>query len=149
MILEAVGFQDQILTAIGGLRLLHFNATDTWVESIDIDPRRLAELERSLLLVYSGAMRDSHGMAGKRVAKVEANRRALEALTADALEGAALLRGVDRLEAIGELLHATWQRKRSLHPEISSPVIDAIYARARELGAIGGKLLGAGGGGFL
>ena len=150
VIREAVGCQDQIFAAVGGLRFITFDVTQTQVETVSIPEDRLAELENSLVLVYSGSMRDAHLMAAQQVARVKQNTRLLLELQRQAHTGHMILTDPHfPLLGIGKLLDHTWWLKRELHPEISNPEIDALYHRGIRLGAVGGKLLGAGGGGFF
>ena len=150
MIGETVGYQDQIFAATGGVLHITFHPDGSaTMQRVNASPARLQELADSLLLVYSGSMRDAHVMAAKQVARVGDNSSYLERLTALADAGRVVLEGDGDLADIGALLDVGWKLKRSLTPDISSPTIDALYARGIECGAIGGKLLGAGGGGFM
>lgn len=149
MVPEAVGMQDQIFAALGGINYVRFGA-ETQVRRIELPPERLKALERALVLVYSGAMRDAHAMAQKQIDRIPRNEEWLSSLAHMAAEGTrALSNEREPLAYIGHLLNSAWEAKRKLHPEISSPAIDALYAKGRILGALGGKLLGAGGGGFV
>ena len=148
MIPEAVGFQDQIFAAMGGINYITFG-TAFEVQRIEMPLARIIELEQSLVLVYCGTMRDTHAMAEKQIEAIPRNGTYLRALSESATLAREGLLGAEPLSAIGEMLHEAWLLKRQLHPEISSPAIDALYARGRAAGAIGGKLVGAGGGGFM
>lgn len=145
---EAGGFQDQIFAAVGGVRLIEFGA-ESRVRSITLSLARARELEQSLVLVYSGAMRDGHAMAAKQLERIDDNASHLYWMTALARSAADVLEGGAPLKSIGAALDNAWQLKRQLHAEISNPVIDALYERGLALGALGGKLCGAGGGGFM
>ena len=146
---EAGGFQDQIFAAVGGIQYIEFGAEST-VTPVLLTSVRSRELEQSLVLVYSGAMRDGHAMAAKQLARLDTNRSLLRELSVMAGEARALLEDPGApLDLVGRMLHATWQLKRELHPEISSTEIDRLYHHGLSLGALGGKLCGAGGGGFL
>jgi len=146
------GKQDQYACAFGGINFIEFHRDSTVVNPLRIKPEVIAELEYSLLFAYVGGVRfSSHIIEGQmsrfaegRAATVEAFGR-LKQLAFDAKQ--ALLLG--RLGRFGELLDAAWQYKRRLADEISNPRIDEIYASARAAGALGGKLSGAGGGGFM
>lgn len=147
--LEAGGFQDQIFAAVGGVQYIEFGV-DSTVNPISLTPTRRRELEQSLVLVYSGTMRDGHAMAAKQLARIETNTRDLRRMSDFAIAARALL--IDEhepLATIGRMLGDAWHVKRDLHPEISTTEIDSLYARGLALGALGGKLCGAGGGGFL
>lgn len=154
---EMVGCQDQIFAAFGGLNHIRFHPVENdnqqapSVERIVLTDSRMRELERSLVLVYSGIMRDAHVMAQKQVGRMglAENQQLLTEMHALTEEAYKALVGSQPLARIGRLLDTGWSMKRGLCPEISSPAIDALYDHALIYGAIGGKLLGAGGGGFM
>jgi D-glycero-alpha-D-manno-heptose-7-phosphate kinase len=147
---ETVGSQDQVMAAFGGLKHVQFHADGRIaVDPVPLPPGRLEELQKHLMLFFTGVARTAAEVARSYVADLEARRRQLEVMRRLVDEGTDLLvSGLD-LRGFGELLHEAWQTKRSLSPEVSSPDLDALYERARATGAIGGKLTGAGGGGFL
>jgi D-glycero-alpha-D-manno-heptose-7-phosphate kinase len=146
------GKQDQFACAFGGINFIEFHKDSTVVNPLRVKPEVIAELEYSLLFAYVGGVHFSSHIienqmsryAQRRAASVEAFDR-LKALAYDAKN--ALLLG--RLGRFGEMLDAAWQAKRVLADDISNPRIDEIYAEARRAGALGGKLSGAGGGGFM
>lgn len=147
---ETVGFQDQIFAAVGGLNFISFDVSGSRVHRINLPIERLLELEQSLVLVYSGNMRDAHLMAQRQVMEIPRKTRELTNLMELALVGRdVLLNSKLPLSSIGSMLHAAWKSKTALCPEVTTPAIDALYERGRACGALGGKLLGAGGGGFL
>ena len=151
VIMEAVGYQDQLFAAFGGLRFIEFRGIDDWrVTSVNVSAERMRNIERSLVLVYSGTMRMAHVMAAKQLTRIQNNESPLREMAAMAREAKVLMEdeGAD-INLIGRMLHAGWQLKRELHPEISSSDIDRLYSHGLSLGALGGKLCGAGGGGFL
>lgn len=145
---ETVGFQDQIFAACGGVNLVRFG-TLTEVVRLSLPAERLAELERSLVLVYSGSMRDAHVMAAKQVERIPHNERLLRMMARQTEVGFETLTSGGPLWPLALTLNAAWELKRELAPEISTPEIDALYERGRRAGALGGKLLGAGGGGYV
>lgn len=154
VIKEAVGWQDQILTALGGLRLIQFHQSSTFTaEHLRPSQIRLKELEESLVLVHTGVSRHAHLMAAKVIQAItesEKTRRQLVFLRQLAADAAEVLSSPStQLSELGLMLHAAWEAKKMTHQEITMPEIDALYARGIHLGAIGGKLLGAGGGGFM
>jgi D-glycero-alpha-D-manno-heptose-7-phosphate kinase len=147
-----IGKQDQYIAAYGGLQFIQFNPD----ESVYVDPiicrsdtRQL--LQERLLMLYTGHTRHTSSILREQRANTErdgARRLSLRHMVALAHDlRAALLR--DDLDAFGEVLHEGWVRKRELASGISNPQIDDWYERARAAGALGGKILGAGGGGFL
>jgi D-glycero-alpha-D-manno-heptose-7-phosphate kinase len=107
------------------------------------------DLESHLLLFYTGIARTASQVAQSFVPHLHDRRRELRILKDMVDESIAILTGRQDIESFGALLHEAWDAKRSLSPQVSSSEIDDIYARARAAGALGGKLIGAGGGGFL
>lgn len=147
---ENVGCQDQVLAAFGGFNVVEFRAEDDFqVQRVALSPARLEELEAHLLLVFTGITRQASGVVAPQLKKVQVNKPLLRRMRAMVDQGHTLLTGGHSLAAFGELLHQAWQAKRSLDDGISSAAIDAVYEQGRAAGAWGGKLLGAGGGGFL
>lgn len=147
---DPVGSQDQVMAAYGGFNHVRFDESGgIVVRPAAVRPERVAELERHLMLFFTGAQRTSAALAREYVAAADKKSDALirmHTLVDEALE---VLRGRSEIAAFGELLHESWQLKRSLGAHISNGEVDAMYAEARRLGAIGGKLSGAGGGGFM
>ncbi len=147
---EHVGSQDQVAAAIGGLNIIHFRQDgDFRVEPLILHPGRKDELERHLMLFFTGFSRIASQIAKSKIENLEKNADEMREIRALVDHGAGLLASSDDIREFGALLHATWMRKRTLAPSISTSAIDAIYESARQEGAIGGKLLGAGGGGFM
>lgn len=147
---EAVGSQDQMMAAYGGLRHLHFQPDGkVTAEPVILPPERLAELQAHLMLFYTGVARTASDVAQSYITRLEDHARQMHLLKALVEESIDILCGSMDLSGFGELLHEAWQAKRSLSPRVSSSEIDALYERARAAGAVGGKLTGAGGGGFL
>lgn len=146
---EAVGCQDQLFAALGGILHIKFEVTGSVVnEMLKLDSK-LAELENSLVLVYTGIMREAHILAARQIKAAPQNATGLTALTALVADGVALLKSNQPLTLLGDLLNTAWYHKRNLCSDITNPHIDALYSRGMWLGASGGKLLGAGGGGFM
>ncbi len=145
---ESVGCQDQILAAYGGLNLVEFSADSTSVIPVPLKAARLEAFESHLMLFYSGIARHASTVAAQQLARLPENRRTLSRMYDMVREGHALLVNAAWRD-FGELLHESWVLKRSLAASVSTGRIDEAYARARHAGAFGGKLLGAGGGGFL
>lgn len=149
---EAVGSQDQVWAAFGGLRVIDFGPgpNDLVVRPVLIPPARIRELEQHLMLVFTGIQRQASVVAAEQIAATPTKVRELsimQQLVEAALQ--VLCRSKAPMVALGALLHESWELKRSLTPHISTPEIDAIYQRALRAGAAGGKLGGAGSGGFL
>jgi D-glycero-alpha-D-manno-heptose-7-phosphate kinase len=146
------GMQDQYAATFGGFNFIEFNKDSVVVNPLRIDPHVLNELEYHLILCYTGKTRLSANILNTQVdAYVQKQEDVvnaldeLKALTIDMKN--ALLQG--KLNDFGELLHVAWDQKKKLAKQITNPHIDELYAAARGLGALGGKILGAGGGGYL
>ena len=147
-----VGKQDQYAAAFGGLNCITFSAGGVTVVPLEIPELTLQTLERRLMLFFTGSSRQSSNILRYQKQKGEqGDERVIKRLLAIkdlALEIRWALEGGD-LDAFGELLHSSWVQKRSLAPNISNDTINEVYEAARSKGAIGGKITGAGGGGFL
>jgi len=147
---EHVGCQDQVIAAHGGLCRLDFSPN--WkigVIPIIVSPERLEYFQSHLMLFFTGFSRSASEIAKEQIKRTKERKSELQALYQMVNEGISLLVCQGSLDDFGRLLHESWTIKRRLTSKISSPVIDEIYDSARKAGAIGGKLLGAGGGGFL
>ena len=146
---KPIGKQDQYIAALGGLRKIVFHPNEeVSSEPIKIPGKTLRALSRSLLLFYTGITRSADPILREQQSntrsKMETLRRMKEMATELEQE---LIRG--NIEALGEMLHRGWCYKRELARGITNPTIDEIYEVARRGGALGGKITGAGGGGFL
>ena len=147
---ETVGVQDQIFAAFGGFNFLEFKKDGTFrVEPLMVPKGRLEELNGSLMLFYTGLRRTASEVAASYVADIGARTRQLNRMRQMVDEGMSILSGTGSLDAFGDLLDEAWRLKRSLSGVVSNSQVDEVYAEARRAGARGGKLLGAGGGGFL
>lgn len=147
---ENVGSQDQVQVAFGGLNRIYFeNGGGFRVEPLGLGPERAEELERHLLLFFTGFSRNASDIAGKQIGNVGTKKKELSEIQAMAGRGAEILSGGEDILEFGRLLHASWLLKRTLSDSITTPAIDAMYEAARSAGAAGGKLIGAGGGGFV
>ena len=147
---ENVGCQDQTLAAVGGLNYVEFRRVDDIVvRRVAISPDRLAELNAHLLLVFTNITRRASDVVQGQLKRVEQNRETLRAMRGMVDRGHDILTGAGSLAAFGELLHEGWLAKQTLASDVTNEHINKMYRVARDNGAIGGKLLGAGGGGFL
>lgn len=146
---ESGGVQDQIAAAFGGLNRINFNADGYEVNPIIISPERKQQLNRNLMLFFTGFSRFSSDIqVGTQKAMVDKQAQLLEMLSlVDDAEK--VLTSKSDLNEFGRLLDYTWKLKRGISSGISTDSIDGLYTRGMEAGALGGKLLGAGGGGFL
>ena len=147
---EPIGKQDQYAAAYGGLNLIRFNEDDTvFVDPIICPPERRRTLFDNLQFFYTGGTRSASAILKQQQKSTSARMDFLTRMRAQADEIREVLIDGRDLDIFGELLHAGWQLKRQITGGISNSEIDGWYEKAREAGAIGGKLLGAGGGGFL
>ena len=146
---ESGGVQDQIAASFGGLNRINFNADGYEVNPIIIAPERKQQLNRNLMLFFTGFSRFSSDIqVGTQKAMVDKQAQLLEMLSlVDDAEK--VLTSKSDLNEFGRLLDYTWKLKRGISSGISTDSIDGLYAKGMEAGALGGKLLGAGGGGFL
>ena len=147
---ESGGVQDQIAAAFGGMNRIDFDADGYRVNPIIISPERKAQLNENLLLFFTGFSRFSSSVQ-------EGTKKAMRDKTAELREMYELVDEAEHiledrqtdLDEFGRLLHHTWELKRGIAGGISTDSIDGMYQKGMEAGALGGKLLGAGGGGFL
>ncbi len=147
---ETVGSQDQVATAFGGLNHIRFLPSgEISVRPIIMSADRVSELNSSLMLFYTGIKRTASGVASTYVEDIEDRRRSMRILQDLVEEGLAVLSTGADLQYFGELLHEAWLVKRDLSGRVTNDRVDGIYADALAAGAVGGKLLGAGGGGFM
>jgi D-glycero-alpha-D-manno-heptose-7-phosphate kinase len=147
---ETVGSQDQVIAAYGGLRHVQFHPDgDIAVNPLVLPSERVAELKAHLMLFYTGIARTAADVARSYVQGIETRRRQLRIVKELVDESLDILASGTDIRAFGDLLHEAWQTKRSLSAKVSNPEVDDLYDRARSAGAIGGKLTGAGGGGFF
>jgi len=146
---EIGGVQDQIIAAYGGTCLIRFDRTLKFsVSQIPLPRERIQELQDHMLLLYTGIQRESYSVMSQRVKETSSNGDLLCEMSRLAEAGAEILADGVPIIRFGELLHETWLLKRQL-ANVSLPVIDEAYEIGRREGAAGGKLLGAGQGGFL
>lgn len=147
---ENVGCQDQVITAFGGLQRIDFDQSgDIHVTPIVISPERLAELQAHTLLYFTGFSRIASEIVKEQLQRLPEKTSELLRMREMVDESIGLLLGKGSLDGFGLLLNESWGLKRSLSSKISSPAIDEIYEAAKSAGALGGKLIGAGGGGFM
>jgi D-glycero-alpha-D-manno-heptose-7-phosphate kinase len=148
---EPIGKQDQFGCAVGGLKFIEFLPDDEVVVTpLHLTPELKRRLEDALVLVYVGGNRSASQVLRQQASAV-AEDRSLENVLQTMADQARTLRFEiqENPDVLGEYLHEGWERKKRLSTSVSSSVIDDVYAKARAAGAVGGKLLGAGGAGFL
>ncbi len=146
---ECVGCQDQVLAAYGGLNYVEFGGTSHLrVTKVALPEESIANFQNHLLLFFTGFSRMASEIAKHQVKNIPKKRQDFSELCQMAKDGLRCLNAQDWI-GIGKLLDAGWAIKRQLSKKITTPRIDEIYAVAKKAGALGGKLLGAGGGGFV
>lgn len=145
---EAGGVQDQIAAAFGGFNRINFSENGYDVIPLDVSPEKLSELEGNLLLMFTGFTHFSAKIASAQQKNIDASLSQLHEMKAmtDEAEKSIVSGNVDDF---GRMLNKTWGLKRTLSDRITTDAIDTIYSKALKFGAFGGKLLGAGGGGFM
>lgn len=147
---ESVGCQDQVFASFGGLCRVDFlRNDDIHVTPVILSRDRLQEFQSHLLLYFTGFSRTASDIAFEQIEVTKDRKRELSTMYQMVEEGISILTQRGDLNDFGSLLHEAWKVKRSLTPRISSPLIDEVYETALRAGVTGGKLLGAGGGGFL
>ena len=148
---ETVGYQDQIASAYGGLNRINFYRDESYsVEPVLIDTKKLKLLENNLLLFFTGFSRFASNIAREQEKNIKQNNQHLMKIKSLVDDAEIILTNKNKkLDDFGLLLNEGWNLKRSLSEAISNDIIDSIYLKAIKAGAIGGKILGAGGGGFI
>src|SRR3989344_230144 len=150
LIKENVGSQDQTIAAFGGLNRIDFNRNQKIsVTPINLSPNRLDDFQNHLLLFFTDFSRKASDIEAEKLKNFKNKTNELKAMTAMVKEGVGILKSHKDLNDFGKLLNESWKLKRSLASIVSTSKIDAIYETGIKAGAIGGKLLGAGGGGFM
>ncbi len=147
---EAVGSQDQVLAAYGGFNHISFlPGGEISVTPMTLSHERTRELNAHLMLLYTGIKRTASEVAESYVHDLGAKENQLQGLSQLVNEAISILTGSRDISEFGKLLHESWQAKRSLSSRVSNPYVEELYQQAQSAGALGGKLMGAGGGGFL
>ena len=151
IIKENVGSQDQIAAAYGGLNHITFDQNGTFdVNKIVIPENRMKELNSNLILLYTGVSRIASEVAEDKIKNLESRFKELTLIRSFVKEGIQILQNENiNIEEFGKLLKLSWENKRKLSKKISTDLIDHIFQTCFSNGAIGGKVLGAGGGGFI
>ena len=147
---ETVGSQDQIAASYGGFNIINFKKNGSFkVENLIKDDAELERLSENLLLVYTGLSRTANWIAKSYINKLNTSRKdSLDKIVKQTKLAKNLFLAKD-YDSIGSLLHEAWMEKKLLSNKVSNNYIDSIYNNGLKNGALGGKLLGAGGGGFI
>jgi D-glycero-alpha-D-manno-heptose-7-phosphate kinase len=146
---KPIGVQDQYIAAYGGLRFMEFPPSGAVVcERLELAPDLQRRLTENLLLFYTGTTRLAASILDEQQRNINDRRAVLREMKAMAYAARTELQA-GHLDAFGSLLDASWQLKKQLAKSISNGQLEAIYQAARQAGALGGKIAGAGGGGFI
>lgn len=146
---KPIGIQDQYIAAYGGLRFMRFEQDGTVSQKrIYLGSRLQNKLDENLLLFYTGITRQASDILTEQKANIKSRRAVLGEMKQLAEEATICLEG-GQIDELGPLLHESWKLKRQLASKVSNSGLDEIYQIARAAGATGGKITGAGGGGFL
>lgn len=147
---ENVGSQDQVSAAFGGFNRIIFRRDDCFeLHPVIMSLERLQSLQSYLMLYFTGFSRFASAIAAQQIKNTPHKKAELSRMHEMVDEAIQILIGNYDLVDFGKLMHESWMLKRDLSDQISNPKIDQLYGSARRAGAIGGKLLGAGGGGFM
>jgi D-glycero-alpha-D-manno-heptose-7-phosphate kinase len=147
---EPIGKQDQYIAAYGGLQFLRFNQDGTvFVDPVTCRKETYRDLNRRLLIFFTGITRNARDVLSRQRSNTKDRLPVLRKLCGIASQLRDVLISGRELHEFGRLLHEAWETKKSLELSITNPSVDRIYERGLRAGALGGKLLGAGGGGFL
>ncbi|RLF51318.1 MAG: kinase [Thermoplasmata archaeon] len=151
MIKENVGSQDQVTAAFGGFNKIEFDGDQEFrVQPITLSKEKFQLLQDHMMLFFTGFSRIASNIAKEQIKKTPKKNKELRRMAEMVDEAINILNDSDTdLTDFGRLLHENWMIKRKLTDKISTPMIDKIYNDAIKAGALGGKLLGAGGGGFI
>ena len=145
---EAGGVQDQLAASFGGFNIIHFDKDNYRIEPLDISDDTKENLNKNLLLAFTGFTHFSGEIAAVQQKNISSTISQLDEMKSLVYESSALLKKGE-LDNFGKLLDYTWELKKSLSQSITNNSIDTLYQKAKNYGALGGKLIGAGGGGFM
>lgn len=146
---ENVGSQDQIACAIGGLNYIKFGGQKEWVhEPISISNLKKLELESRMILIYTGVHRSSSDVQANLLIDLNKKTKTMQRTIELARECKEVLLSNTNLDEIGEMLVESWSLKKAMNSNAITPALDEIWVKSQRAGALGGKVLGAGGGGF-
>lgn len=147
---EHVGSQDQVAVAFGGLnRIVFYHDHNFRIDPMTLPRQRILKLQEHLMLVFTGFSRFASEIAAEQVRNTAKKKSELKQLRDFVDRAVEILNSESDLAAFGRLMHESWMLKKRLSSRITNPTIEAMYEKARAAGALGGKVLGAGGGGFM
>ncbi|MFH1666803.1 MAG: kinase [Elusimicrobiota bacterium] len=147
---ENVGSQDQVAVAHGGFnKIIFHNDHNFRVESITLQKEKITQLQSHLMLVFTGFSRFASEIAAEQIKNTPKREKELNIMRQMVDKAIEILNSERDIVEFGQLLHESWQIKKNISPKVSNSEVDCLYDNALKHGAIGGKLLGAGGGGFM
>lgn len=147
---EAVGCQDQVFAAMGGINLIEFlDINDIRINRLPISKNRIQELNESIMMFFTGIRRRANDIEERKINNIPSISPSLLELRKLVDKGYEILTSSRSLDEFGRLLHEGWEIKRTLDRAVSNEIVDTMYKAALDAGAAGGKICGAGGGGFL
>lgn len=147
---EVVGLQDQISTAFGGFNLIQFRRDKKYsIKKINLKKKTLNKLNKNLFLLFTGLDRKANIIAKSYIKTLNNKNYSNLKFIMDSVDKAVMYLKNNQLDDFGSLLHETWLYKKQLSNSVTNPIINDFYERAMRNGALGGKILGAGGGGFM
>jgi len=145
-----VGSQDQVAVAHGGFNRIYFHNDHNFrVEAVTLHKNRIKQLQDHLMLVFSGFSRYASEIAIDQIKNTPQKEKELNFMRSLVDKAVHILNSNKNILEFGEILHESWEVKKQLSNKISNPNVDSLYKKALKHGALGGKLLGAGGGGFM
>ena len=146
---EHVGSQDQMWASYGGMNFINFNKKNINIKKLSISKNNKKKLSNNLILFFTGKARFSGQIEKNKTSRIEKNLATLEEMKNYVFYCKKILEKGSSLDEFGELLDNYWNLKKKLSKDVSNNFIDEIYEEAKISGAIGGKIIGAGGGGFI
>ena len=146
---EPIGKQDQYAAAYGGFNAFYFTSTATRVKPIAIPQHTIYDLQHNLFLFNTGQTRRTSDILGEQVSNFKEGKFTITKSLVELAKTSIKLLQANKLDDFGSLLDTSWVLKKSLTSSVSTPYIDEMYEQALNGGALGGKILGAGGGGYL
>jgi D-glycero-alpha-D-manno-heptose-7-phosphate kinase len=146
---ESVGCQDQTLAVYGGFNFVSFDKKKIKVKKIKISDKYLKKLENNLFLIYTNNSRYASKIEKKKIFRIEQKKQSYMQIKEMTLKALNIMEKGKNIDLIGHLLRDYWEIKKKLSNEVTHKKIDEIYKKGLKAGALGGKILGAGGGGFM
>lgn len=146
---ETVGTQDQIACSLGGMNFIDFGPGETWnVEKLNLQPKYLEDIENRIVLLYSGIDRLSSDISKSLLNNLDSKLAVMIRTQELAFKCKEIFKSEGDLSLIGPMLNESWELKKAMNPAAVTPLLEDFFTRAKLAGAEGGKILGAGGGGF-